>query len=104
MNAFYNRSHEGVSSPQVVDLSGYWVALVLIVVLWNTIPAEMAPLEDRSQIMDPDFYPEGATFEFTRDYTEGISRIADSVAWERESNITIDQGYFGMVRLVLPGH
>ena len=102
MNAFYNRSLKAFLHRRWLIYPVIGVALVLIVVLWNTIPAEMAPLEDRSQIMIRTSTPEGATFEFTRDYTEGISRIADSVAWERESNITMIRGTFGMVRLVLP--
>ncbi|NLU28229.1 MAG: efflux RND transporter permease subunit [Bacteroidales bacterium] len=102
MNAFYNRSLNAFLHRRWLIYPVIGVALVLIVVLWNTIPAEMAPLEDRSQIMIRTSTPEGATFEFTRDYTEGISRIADSVAWERESNITMIRGTFGMVRLVLP--
>ncbi len=102
MNAFYNRSLKEFLHRRWLIYPVIGVALVLIVVLWNTIPAEMAPLEDRSQIMIRTSTPEGATFEFTRDYTEGISRIADSVAWERESNITMIRGTFGMVRLVLP--
>ncbi|BBD46076.1 multidrug efflux membrane fusion protein [Petrimonas sp. IBARAKI] len=102
INAFYNRSLKAFLHRRWLIYPVIGVALVLIVVLWNTIPAEMAPLEDRSQIMIRTSTPEGATFEFTRDYTEGISRIADSVAWERESNITMIRGTFGMVRLVLP--
>ncbi len=102
MNAFYNRSLKAFLHRRWLIYPVIGVALALIVVLWNTIPAEMAPLEDRSQIMIRTSTPEGATFEFTRDYTEGISRIADSVAWERESNITMIRGTFGMVRLVLP--
>lgn len=77
-------------------------ALILIAVFWRIIPAEMAPLEDRSQITVRTSAPEGATFEFIRDYTETISDIADSVAWERESNVTIIRGGFGMTRIILP--
>ena len=102
MYAFYNRSLKAFLQRRWLIYPVTGAALVLIVVLWNVIPAEMAPLEDRSQIMIRTSTPEGATFEFTRDYTEGISRIADSVAWESNSNITMIRGTFGMVRLVLP--
>ena len=102
MNAFYNRSLKAFLQRRWLIYPVTGAALVLIVILWNVIPAEMAPLEDRSQIMIRTSTPEGATFEFTRDYTEGISRIADSVAWESNSNITMIRGTFGMVRLVLP--
>jgi multidrug efflux pump len=62
----------------------------------------MAPLEDRSQIIIRSSAPEGATFEFIRDYTDRISAIADSVVPEKESNITMTRGGWSMVRMVLP--
>lgn len=102
MNGVYDRSlkkflvHKRLIFPIIL------VALILIVIFWNVIPAEMAPLEDRSQVTVRTSSPEGATFEFTRDYATRISEIADSVAPERESNINIIRGGFGMIRLILP--
>lgn len=78
------------------------LALGLIVLLWNTLPEEMAPLEDRSQVMVRTSAPEGATYEFVRDYTDKIAYIVDSIAPERESNISIVRSGFGMVRVLLP--
>src|SRR5690606_10455752 len=78
------------------------LSTLLIILFWNIIPSEMAPLEDRSQIMIRSSAPEGATFEFVRDYTDRISAIADSIAPERESNIVFTRSGFSMVRLVLP--
>ena len=77
-------------------------AFVLIVSLWMVIPDEMAPMEDRSQLTVRTSAPEGATYEFVRDYTEKISEIVDRVAPERESNISISRSTFGMVRILLP--
>jgi multidrug efflux pump len=76
--------------------------LVTIVVLWLKIPAEMAPLEDRSQVTINIRGPEGSTFEFYRDYADKISAITDSVASERESNTTMVNRGSAFVRLVLP--
>ena len=78
------------------------IAIVLIAVFWKTIPAEMAPLEDRSSISVRTSTPQGATFEYSRDYTDRISDIADSVAPERQFNISMVRGNFSFVRLVLP--
>ena len=102
MNRFYNKTLLSFLSKKwivfpVVILSG-----ILIAVLWNTIPDEMAPLEDRSQITIRSSAPEGATYEFIRDYTDRISDIADSIAYDKESNITMIRGGWAMVRLVLP--
>lgn len=102
MNTFYNKILGAFLHRKWLIYPVTGCAFVLIVILWNAIPAEMAPLEDRSQITIRTSTPEGATYEFTRDYTEEISRIADSVAWERESNITMIRGNFGLVRMVLP--
>ncbi len=86
-----------------------WIAIIIVVftmgligLLWSTIPEEMAPLEDRSQLTIRTSAPEGATYEFIRDYTDKISEIVDSVAYERESNISIVRSTFSMVRILLP--
>ena len=78
------------------------VTLFVIFFLWGKIPAEMAPLEDRSQISIRTSVPEGATFEFYRDYTEKITAIADSVAPETEINIMMVRNTMGSDRLILP--
>jgi multidrug efflux pump len=62
----------------------------------------MAPLEDRSQIIIRTTAPEGATYEFIRDYTDRIAAIVDSIVPERESNIVFSRSGSGMVRLILP--
>lgn len=47
--------------------------------MWTSVPAEMAPLEDRSSISIRTTGPEGVTYEYMRDYTERINRLADSI-------------------------
>ncbi|MCC8145962.1 MAG: efflux RND transporter permease subunit [Bacteroidales bacterium] len=78
------------------------VTLIIIYMMWMKIPSEMAPMEDRSQITINISGPEGATYEFYRDYAEKISAIADSVAPERESNVLNVNGSWAFVRLNLP--
>jgi multidrug efflux pump len=86
-----------------------WISLVIIavtmgsiVLFWSVIPQEMAPIEDRSQLTVRTSAPEGATFEFVRDYTDKISQIVDSVIPERAANISISRSSFGLVRIILP--
>lgn len=55
------------------------VTLVLIAWLWNLIPAEMSPMEDRSQITINTRGAEGVTYEYLRDYTEDINLLVDSL-------------------------
>ncbi|GHV56013.1 acriflavin resistance protein [Bacteroidia bacterium] len=76
--------------------------LIAIVILWIQIPAEMAPLEDRSQVSINIRGPEGSTFEFYRDYADKISAIADSVVPERQSNTMMVNRSSAFIRLVLP--
>ena len=66
------------------------VPLILITIgviswLWSAIPAEMAPLEDRSSISISTRGTEGATYEYMRDYTEDINLLVDSLVPESES-------------------
>lgn len=86
-----------------------WISLVLIMLtfvliglLWMNIPKEMAPLEDRSQIAIRISSPEGATYEYIRDYTSKISEIVDEVIPDRKSNLIFARSTFGMVRVMLP--
>ena len=67
-------------------LKNRWISLVIFVAtfgiigwLWNTIPSEMAPLEDRSQINISTRGAEGITYEYIRDYTEDINDLIDSL-------------------------
>jgi len=102
MNRFYDRLLRSFLHRKWIVLPILVGSAVLIILLWNIIPAEMAPLEDRSQVVIRNSAPEGATFEFVRDYTDRIAAIADSVVPERESNIVFTRSGFSMVRLVLP--
>jgi len=60
---------------------------------WNKIPSELSPLEDRSQIQINMRGPEGATFEFYRDYALNIEAIVDSVV--PEAIAVVNRSMFG---------
>ena len=64
------------------------VTLVGILYLWNIIPSEMAPLEDRSRITIRTTGPEGVTYEYMRDYAEDITATADSIMPDAEAITT----------------
>ncbi len=59
-------------------------ALIACGWLWKNIPAEMAPLEDRSMITIRTMGSEGVTYEYMRDYTEDITRLVDSIMPDAE--------------------
>ena len=84
LNHFYARSLD-------YFLNHRWLAIVIMVValgfsgwMWNTVPSEMAPLEDRSSITIRTTGPEGVTYEYMRDYTESINQLADSIVPDAE--------------------
>ena len=102
LNRFYERMLTSFLKHKIYALPIIAATFILIIVLWKTIPAEMAPLEDRSQVTIRTTYPEGATFEYIRDYVDVISNIADTAAPERISNISIARSTWGFIRVILP--
>lgn len=77
MNRVYSQSLAAFLKRRWIALPFTIVTILLIGVLWNTIPAEMAPLEDRSQISINTMGAEGVTYEYIRDYTEDINHLVD---------------------------
>ncbi|MDE5612741.1 MAG: efflux RND transporter permease subunit, partial [Odoribacter sp.] len=60
---------------------------VLIWLLWTSLPSEMAPLEDRSNIRITSTAPEGATFEYMSRYSDELSRYVEQEVPEQEKII-----------------
>ena len=79
MNNYYRKSRMAFLRYRYIAIVIMVVALGLCGWMWTSIPSEMAPLEDRSQITIRTMGPEGVTYEYMRDYTEDINRIADSI-------------------------
>ncbi|GBU07320.1 multidrug efflux system subunit B [Bacteroidales bacterium] len=102
MNDIYQRSLIFFLKYKIICFPIIALTLVLIFLLVSNIPSEMAPLEDRSQISIRTSVPEGATFEFSRNYSDKISEIVDAKVPERISNILIVRSGWGMIRLILP--
>ncbi len=102
MNSSYENGLNSFLKIKYISLIIAVVTIIGIVFMWNGVPSEMAPLEDRSNITVRTLAPEGATYEFVRDYTEKIYEIVDTVAYESESNIAIIRSSFGMIRILLP--
>jgi len=77
-------------------------AIGLIVVLWMSIPAEMAPLEDRSQVTINTSATEGATYEFMLSYADEIAEIVEKTVPEKLSYTTMVRGgSFANIRVAL---
>ncbi|MBR6593400.1 MAG: efflux RND transporter permease subunit [Prevotella sp.] len=79
LNNVYSRMLDAFLRKRLMAIAIMVVALVACVWMWTSVPSEMAPLEDRSSITIRTMGPEGVTYEYMRDYTEDINRLADSL-------------------------
>ncbi|MDR0371020.1 MAG: efflux RND transporter permease subunit [Prevotellaceae bacterium] len=102
LNRIYKTGLDFFLSHKYIVIPIIGLTLVLVVVLTGVIPSEMAPLEDRSQVIIRATAPEGATFEYIRDYNDKIAHIADSVVDEREAIIAMVRSNWSNVRILLP--
>ena len=87
LNRVYEQSLAFVMRKRVWMIPFMVLMLGAIYYLWTHIPAEMAPLEDRSLISINTRGSEGVTYEYMRDYTEDINLMVDSLVPEAK-NIT----------------
>ncbi len=79
MNNIYGKTLNGFLKMRWLSFPIIVAMFALIAYLWNEIPAEMAPMEDRSQITINTRGAEGVSYEFMRDYTEDIASVVDSI-------------------------
>ena len=79
LNRLYTRALSAFLRRRWIAIAIMVVSLVAGVWMWTSVPAEMAPLEDRSSVSIRTTGPEGVTYEYMRDYTERINRLADSI-------------------------
>jgi multidrug efflux pump len=115
-NWFYEKTEPffvWLNNFYAVSLNGFlkvkWTAIVvmvalfaLIAVLWKMIPAELSPMEDRSQVTINVRGPEGSTYEFVRDFSDKLERISDSIAYERRVITSRSFGSNGFISVILP--
>jgi multidrug efflux pump len=101
LNNGYQRSLESFLKKRWIAVFIMVAAFGLIVLLWRVIPAEMAPLEDRSQIAINASAVEGATYDFMYDYLSDIARTVEDNVPEREGYIMMVRSGFGNVRIML---
>ena len=84
LNNLYARSLAAFLRRRMVAVPVMLAALIGCAIMWSNVPAEMAPLEDRSSITIRTTGPEGVTYEYMRDYTEDINALADSLMPDAE--------------------
>jgi len=111
---FFNSLINGYSDSLRKFMDHRWLAILfigitlfLIVVLYKSIPSEMAPLEDRSSLSISSTGPEGASYEFMNLYMMELSELIEEKIPEKKGMITIvSPGWSGSsnngsIRLIL---
>lgn len=92
LNNWYKSTLESFLKNRRVTFLILVVAFGLIIILWKSIPAEMAPLEDRSRFTINATAPEGSTYEFMADYIDDLANTIDKLVPEREGVIAMVRG------------
>lgn len=99
---FFNKLTDAYSSALNVFMKRRWLAFVIIIasvgliyVLIQTIPSELAPLEDRSEFRFMANAPEGATFEYMDTYVNGMYEFVAEEVPEVLGVLSITSPSFG---------
>ena len=101
LNNIYEKSLNAFLKARWIAIPVSIATLVAIGYLWNEIPAEMAPMEDRSQITVNTRGAEGASYEYMRDYTEDIAMLVDSIVPDAKSVTARVSSNSGNIRISL---
>jgi multidrug efflux pump len=101
LNQTYQNSLDTFLKRRYVSLLILASSFFLIFILWKNIPAEMAPLEDRSQLSVNISTQEGATYEFTLSYIEEIAELVGQTIPESDKVTSMIRGGGGFVRVLL---
>ncbi len=101
LNSVYQNSLESILKRKSIAVFIVLASMVSIYFLWKNIPAEMAPLEDRSQLNIRTTMPEGTTYEFNEAYIEEIVELVERTIPERDKVTSMVRGSFAFVRVVL---
>ncbi|MDX1503144.1 MAG: efflux RND transporter permease subunit, partial [Thermoanaerobaculia bacterium] len=99
---FFRGLTEAYAASLDAFLRRRWVALPVLVVCLGaiagysaTLPAELAPLEDRSRVAANFKAPEGATYEYMDRYVEAVTEMILASYPEREELMTVTSPGFG---------
>jgi len=95
MNQAYKNSLDYFLEHRWLAIVLMGVSILLIVILFENIPSELAPLEDRGRLTLSSTAPEGATFEYMDRFMDNlVSVIKDSIP-EEDAIISVTSPGFG---------
>jgi len=84
LNKRYRNSLDTFLGRRFLAIAILLSAILLIFVLWRSIPAEMAPLEDRSQLNIRVTTQEGSTYEYTLGFVEEVAAMVERTVPEAD--------------------
>jgi multidrug efflux pump len=90
----YSRSLQKFLKYRWISFIIMAISIGLIFMLWPMIPAELAPMQDKSRISIQATGPEGASFEKMDEYMKIMAQIADTIP-ERIAMIALTSPGFG---------
>jgi multidrug efflux pump len=101
LNQAYHQSLDNFLRRRYLAVIILLTSFLLIFLLWGSLPAEMAPLEDRSQLNVNITSQEGATYEFNLSYVEEIAETVKNTVPEYDKVTSLVRGGWGFVRVML---
>ena len=90
----YNRSLQRFLKHRWIAFVIMGISVTLVGILWPMIPAELAPMQDKSRIMVNITGPEGVSYEKMDEYMKSLSAIVDTIP-ENLSFISMTSPGFG---------
>jgi len=101
LNSTYQKTLDSFLRKKFISLVILAASGGFIYFLWSIIPAEMAPLEDRSQLNINITTPEGSTYEYNFAYVEEVADLVDRLVPEVDKVTAMVRGSRAFVRVVL---
>ena len=101
LNRAYQNTLDSYLHKKIITIFILALSFFLIFILWTTIPAEMAPLEDRSQLNINITSQEGSTYEYNLKYIEEVGQLVEDVIPEYDKVTTMIRAGGGFVRVLL---
>lgn len=101
MNRVYQKSLDTFLANKYIALAILGSSFVLIYILYKNIPAEMAPLEDRSSFNVNVSSQEGSTYEFNQTYITEVAQLIEKIIPDYDKITERAWGGGGFVRVTL---
>ncbi len=99
---FFQKMENGYKRLLTGFMKARWLAWVIVAMcgviiylLYNTIPSELAPLEDKSSIRVNLTAPEGSSYTFTKNVAENVVRYLQDSVPERDFTFVSTPGFGG---------